>query len=200
MLFTEEWALGLEGIKSRKQLLQGRAGGGAGWQTDRQTDRQMVPSSSCCLHPPLTIPRKSCSWFCLQPLHWVSGLSCLQSLGGGGGGEWAEPQTSTDGSRYKAPDTRQKQIQGAVNPEGCMHSNQPCHYQEGTQETALPRGAGWETPNSNTRLHRGPILLTGANVFCKLFCISTGLSFCMQANSIHWKTTTTTSFISLHGY
>ena len=27
--------------------------------------------------------------------------------------------------------------------------------------------------------------LPGANVFCKLFCISTGLSFCMQANSIH---------------
>ena len=180
------------GGNSEQEAAPTRKGRRGSWQTDRQT----VPSSSCCLHPPLTIPRRSCSWFCLQPLHSVSGLSCLQSLGGG---KWAEPQTSTDGSRYKAPDTRQKQIQGAVNPEGCTHSNQPCHYQEGTEETALPRVAGWETPNSNARLHRGPILLTGANVFCKLFCISTGLSFGMQANSIHCKTTTT-SFISLHGY
>lgn len=38
VLFMEEWALGLEGIQSRKRLLQGRAGGGAGRQTDRQTD------------------------------------------------------------------------------------------------------------------------------------------------------------------
>lgn len=141
-MFFTEWALGLEGIQSRKRLLQGRAGGRAG------RDRQTVPSCSCCLHPPLTIPRKSCSWFCLQPFHSVSSSSCLQSLGGGGRGEWAEPQTSTDGSRYKAPDTRQKQIQGAVNPEGCTHSNQPCLCQEGTEETALPRGAGWETPTA----------------------------------------------------
>lgn len=43
----------------------------------------------------------------------------------------------------------------------------------------------------------GFFLLTGTNVFCKLFCISTVFSFCIQANFIHWKTTRR---VSLHGY
>lgn len=180
-----------EGIQRRKRFPQGRTGGRAG----RQTDRQTVPRSSCCLHPPLTTPRKSCSWFVSNPFTLCQVR--VVSLGGAGGGQWAEPQTSTDGSRYKAPDIRQQQMQGAVNAEGRTHSDQPCRYQDSTEETALPRGAGWEAPQQQHRASPGPTLLTGANVFCKLFCVSTGFSFCMQANSIHWKTTTS---ICLHGY
>lgn len=84
----EEWALwGRKFREGSGSYKEGQAGELAG----RQTDRQTVPSSSCCLHPPLTIPRKSCSWFCLQSFHSVSSSSCLQSLGGAGGGQWAEP-------------------------------------------------------------------------------------------------------------
>lgn len=77
-------------------------------------------------------------------------------MGGAGGGQWAEPQTSTDGSRYKAPDIRQQQMQGAVNAEGRTHSDQPCRYQDSTEETALPRGAGWEAPQQQHRASPGP--------------------------------------------
>ena len=83
-------------------------------------------------------------------------------------------------------------------------SHQPRHHhrhREGTEDVALSRGAGCETNQQKQMgfIWGDLVLLTKTNVLCKLFCISTVFSFCMQANFIHWKTTTT-EYISLHGY
>lgn len=117
--------------------------GQAGELADRQTDRQ-CPGAPAASTRPLRFPENPVPGFVSNPFTLCQVR--VVSLGGVGGGQWAEPQTSTDGSRYKAPDIRQQQMQGAVNAEGRTHSDQPCRYQDSTEETALPRGAGWEAP------------------------------------------------------
>ena len=161
-------------------------------QAGELAGRQTVPSSSCCLHPPLTIPRKSCSWFCLQSFFILCQVRVVSS-------PWVERVEGSGlnlrqaQSRYKAPDTRQQQLQ---EPRGvhALKSAASLPRQHPGDGPAPRRWLGG--PHSSTGLDWGPTLLTGADVFCKLLCISTGFSFCMQANSVHWKTTTS---ISLHG-
>lgn len=79
-------------------------------QAGELAGRQTVPSSSCCLHPPLTIPRKSCSWFCLQSFFILCQVRVVSS-------PWVERVEGSGlnlrqaQSRCKAPDTRQQQLQ-----------------------------------------------------------------------------------------
>lgn len=169
-----------------------RKGRRESWQAGRQTDRRcpVAPAAFTC---PLQSPESPVPGFVSSPFilcqvrvvssPWVervegSGLNLI----------------STDGSRYKAPDTRQQQLQ---EPRGVHALISAVALPRQHPGDGLPRGAGWEAPHSSTGLDWGPTLLTGANVFCKLLCISTGFSFCMQANSVHWKTTTTSMY--LHG-
>lgn len=165
----EEWALwGRNSEEGKCSYKEGQAGELAG----RQTDRQTVPSSSCCLHLPLTIPQKVLFLVLSPVLSFCVKFELSPVLGWSGWRSSGLNLISTDGSRYK------HLIQDGSSyksPEGCTHY---------ISAVALPRqhpGGGLPErwlggPHSSTGLDWGPTLLTGANVFCKLLCISTGFS------------------------
>lgn len=108
MLFTEERALGLEGIQSRKWLLQGRAGGGAGGQTDRRCPVAPAASTRPLQSPESPVPGFVSSLFIRCQVRVVSS-PWVEGVGGSGLNlRQAEMEADTrqliqDRSRYKAP-------------------------------------------------------------------------------------------------
>lgn len=174
--------------------------GQAGELADRQTDRQ-CPGAPAASTRPLRFPENPVPGFVSNPFTLCQVR--VVSLGGAGGGQWAEPQTSTDGSRYKAPDIRQQQMQGAVNAEGRTHSDQPCRYQDSTEETALPRGAGWEAPQQQHRASPGPYstywskcILQAFLRFHRFLLLYAGQFYSLENNNIYLFTWLFKSFCS----
>lgn len=113
---------------------------------------------------------------------FVCGLSCLTSFGVGGGERWAASRASTDTRRFQ-----EVTVPGVAYTLG---TNQR-HHGGRPEETPPFSGGGCVTSEQKQMgfVWGDFFLLTGTNVFCEPFCVSTVCSFCMQANFIHWKTT-----------